>query len=203
MDYTELRQAIIDYHESDEDSFLDNIDLFIRLSEESLYRGFEFPAVRKSWTNPFDIGQSVVQLPNDYLALYSVGYTLVSGEMKYIYQKDDGYMRAAFPSRAALGNPRYYEVIGERQIEVAPTPAAAWPLEVWYYAIPASIVEEGTTWLGDNCSEALLCECLVRAAIFLKADDSVMKALMSSSKLANSNLSSIALPRVKSEGTRQ
>jgi hypothetical protein len=43
-------------------------------------------------------------------------------------------------------------------------------VELHYYHYPVSIVEAGTTWLGDNFDTVLLYGSLVEAAIFMTID---------------------------------
>jgi len=49
-------------------------------------------------------------------------------------------------------------------------------MELHYFYYPASIVDAGTSWLGDNFDTALLYGCLLEAYVFMKGEQDVMAA---------------------------
>jgi hypothetical protein len=49
-------------------------------------------------------------------------------------------------------------------------------MELHYYYYPASIVDAGTSWLGDNFDSVLLYGSLLEAASFMKSDNDTMKS---------------------------
>jgi hypothetical protein len=49
-------------------------------------------------------------------------------------------------------------------------------MELHYYYYPASIVDAGTSWLGDNFDSVLLYGSLLEAASFMKSDGDTMKS---------------------------
>ena len=59
---------------------------------------------------------------------------------------------------------------------MAPTPDAAYSVELHYYYYPESIVDAGTSWLGDNYDPVLLYGSLVEAYIFMKGEADIMAA---------------------------
>jgi hypothetical protein len=62
---------------------------------------------------------------------------------------------------------------------LAPTPDAAYTVEMHYFFYPESIVlsaTTGTTWLGDNFSSALLYGALVEAYTYMKGEADIVAA---------------------------
>jgi hypothetical protein len=202
MNYEELKLAVQQYMENDEDSFLENMDLFIRMAEQDIFQKMEFPSVRKQATGLVTAsGNSVLNLPEDCLALYSFGL-LANGQYKYLDQKDDGYGRTMFPDPAFQGVPRYYEIRGTHQVALYPTPAAAYPTDVWYYHNPPSIAETDTSFLGEECEEALLSSCLLRAALYLKLDEDTIGQIEKRIADAMTSLQAIGIGRIKFDFVR-
>jgi hypothetical protein len=202
MNYEELKEKIQQYMENDEDSFVENLDLFIRMAEQDIFQKMEFPSVRKKATGLATVvNNSVVDLPTDCLALYS--FALVAGGgYKYLDQKDDGYGRTMFPDPTFLALPRYYEFRGQRQVELYPTPDAIYPADVWYYHNPPSIAETETSFLGDECEEALLSSCLLRAALYLKLDEDTIAQIEKRVQDAMTSLQAIGIGRIKFDFVR-
>jgi hypothetical protein len=95
----------------------------------------------------------------------------------YLLNKDVNYMREAYPSASGSGTPKYYAIFGPRSDDekelafiLAPTPDAAYEVELHYFYYPESIVTAGQTWLGDNFDSALLWGSIVEAYVFLKGE---------------------------------
>jgi hypothetical protein len=59
---------------------------------------------------------------------------------------------------------------------LAPTPDAAYTVEMHYFFYPESIVTASTTWLGDNFDSALLYGSLVEAYTYMKGEADIMAA---------------------------
>jgi hypothetical protein len=106
-----------------------------------------------------------------------------TGRYEYLLNKDVNFIRQAYPNPTSTGIPKYYALFGptttntnppvitnELSFMMGPTPDAAYSVELHYFFMPTSIVEAGTTWLGDNFDSVLLYGSLVEAAIFMKID---------------------------------
>jgi hypothetical protein len=57
---------------------------------------------------------------------------------------------------------------------LAPTPDAAYTVEMHYFFYPESIVTASTTWLGDNFDSALLYGSLVEAYTYMKGEPDIV-----------------------------
>ena len=73
--------------------------------------------------------------------------------------------------------PKYYALFGSRLNDpnelsfiLGPTPDAVYTAELHYFYYPESIVDQGTSWLGDNYSPALLYGSIVEAYTYMKGE---------------------------------
>jgi hypothetical protein len=105
------------------------------------------------------------------------------GAYEYLLNKDVNFIRAAYPDPTATGLPRYYALFGSRlndpnelSFMLGPKPDANYGIELHYNAYPESIVDAGTSWLGDNFSPALLWGCIVEAYTYMKGEPDLLIA---------------------------
>lgn len=166
----------------------EQVDTFIEQAEERIFNSVQFPSLRKNVTAltsafPADPRAMYLNAPGDFLATYSMAVIDDSGNYEYLLNKDVNYLRAAYANPATTGIPKYYALFGpattnntppiitnELTFLLAPTPDAAYTVEMHYFHYPESIVTAGTTWLGDNFDTALLYGALCEAATLMKAE---------------------------------
>ena len=173
MNYTELKQAIQDYTENAETTFVNNLDSFIKQAERRIYNEVQLPVLRKNSTGLTASGNTYLQLPDDFLASYSLA-VINSGAYSYLINKDVNWIREAYNSTSTTGLPEYYSLFDDDTILMAPVPDAAYSLELHYYYMPTSIVTATTTWLGTNYDQVLLYGCLLEAYTFMKGDPDLL-----------------------------
>ena len=169
MNYSELRQSIIDFTESTDSTFEDNIDTFIENAERRIYNSVLIPVLRKNVTGNMSADNKYLACPTDFLAPYELA-AVVDGNYEYLLQKDVSYVRQAYTDPTATGVPRYYAQFDDNTFILGPTPDDDYTAELHYYYYPQSIVLAGTTWLGDNYPMCLLYGALCEANIFLKGE---------------------------------
>ncbi len=68
MTYGELKQAIQDYTENDETTFVNNLPLFIRLSEERILKSVQLNLFQKNQFGTMTTGNQYLAAPSDFLA---------------------------------------------------------------------------------------------------------------------------------------
>ena len=182
MNYTELLQAVQDYIESTETSFVANIPMFVRQAEERIYRSVMIPELRKNATAATTTGNQYLARPSDFLAVFSLAVVDADGDYTYLYDKDVNFIREAYPRASTQGLPLYYAQFDGDQPSTSqgnfilgPTPNAAYTVELHYYYDPPSIVDTGTSWLGTNAETALLYGSLVEAYTYLKGDQDMLQ----------------------------
>ena len=175
MNYTQLSQAIQDYCQSTETSFVANIPVFVQLAEERIYNSVQIPAIRKSSTANVTIGNQYMTLPSDWLSTFSLAVIHpVTNVYTFLLNKDVNFMRECFTTAATQGTPQYYAIWDDDTMILGPTPNLAYTLELNYYYYPPSIVNAGTSWLGTNFETVLLYGSLREAYIYLKGEQDMM-----------------------------
>lgn len=183
MNYAALVQAIQDFSETDEPSFVTNIPLFVKQCEQRIYNSVQIPVLRKNVTGALTTSNKYLSCPDDFLSVYSVAVIDTTGAYSYLLDKDVSYMREAYPNPTTTGLPRYYAIFGpqsanlsELSIILAPAPSANYSVELHYYYYPESITTatSGTTWLSDNYDPVLLYGSLREAIIYMKGEQDMI-----------------------------
>ena len=186
MNYAALVDAIQSYTQNYESDFVANIPTFVTQAETRIYNTVQIPALRKNVTGLTTNGNKYLSCPSDFLAVFSMAVIDGGGNYEYLLNKDVNFLRAAYPSASDTGLPKYYALFGptvtnntitdELSFILAPMPDAAYSVELHYYYYPESIVDAGTSWLGDNYDPVLLYGSLVEAYIFMKGEADIMAA---------------------------
>jgi hypothetical protein len=172
--YTTLKQSIQDYVESDQTTFVAELDNIIKLAEDRVLKNAQLPNFRKNSAGTTTAANKFLSIPSDWLATYSLAL-VVSGSHKYLLPKMVSFIRAAYPNAATTGVPRYYANFEDTYFLLGPTPTDAYPAELHYFYRPESIVDGGTSWLGTHAPACLLHGCLVEAYTFLKGDADLLQ----------------------------
>jgi hypothetical protein len=159
------------------------INTFIMQAEERIYNSVQIPSLRRNVTGSCTANNKYLACPNDYLSTYSMAIVDADGNYEYLLNKDVNFIRQAYPNPADTGLPRYYALFGSRLNDpnelsfiLGPTPNAAYTAELHYFYYPESIVYQGTSWLGDNYSPALLYGALVEAYTYMKGETDMLLA---------------------------
>ena len=144
-----------------------DLDVFRQYKTASLTSGDAFVAMPGATPTTFSFIRSV----NIFSASGSLG-GLTDGERQYLEKKDTSFISEYSPSRTTTGIPKYYANWDNDTIILAPTPNAAYTIELAYNALPTGLSSSNTTsWVSNNTPQLLLYACLVEAFMFLKAPD--------------------------------
>jgi hypothetical protein len=176
MNYSELVQAIQDYTQNEETSFVSNIPTFVQQAEERINRSIMLPELRKNATATMTAGNKYVARPSDFLSVFSFAVIDAAGDTTYLLDKDVSFIREAYPSTSTQALPKYYaQFDGDSDGEqgnfiLGATPDANYDIELHYYYDPESIVTAGTSWYGDNAEAALLYGSLIEAYTYMKGE---------------------------------
>lgn len=176
LTYAQLTQAIKDYTEVDQETFNNNIPNFVRNTELVVNNTVQLPAFRRNVTGQATELFQYLNLPSDFLSLFSLAVIDPQGNYSYLYQKDVNYIREAYPFPTAIGEPQYYGIFSSTALILGPTPDENYNMEMHYYAAPVSIVDAGTSWLGENYPSVLLWGSLYEAYVFLKGEADMIKS---------------------------
>lgn len=173
MTYAQLQQALQDFLETSETTFVNNIPLFIRMAEERILKNVQLSLFRKNVTGLMGIGNQYLACPTDLLAQNSLSYVDSSGEKVFLILKDVDFVQSYNPDPTVTGAPKYYARFDVANFILSPTPDDTYTAELHYFYRPASLTDgasSGTTWLSENAELTLLYAAIVEAYVFLKGD---------------------------------
>jgi len=169
MTYAELVQAIKDYTENTESTFVSQIDTFIDFAELRILRETDLNVARKYATATLAANDTYLSLPSDIVVIRAV-QTIVSDARTYLQQKDTSFINEFISDRTTTGTPRYYAHYDHDTASIVPAPAVDTTIELSYTYRPTGLsASNTTTWIGDNAPQGLLYACLIEASIFMKA----------------------------------
>jgi len=181
MNYTQLKAAIIAYTENQDAAFEAEVPVFVKQAEQRIFNSVQFPSLRKNVTGTTTASNKYLQCPVDFLASYSLAVIDDTGAYEYLLNKDVNFIRQAYPTPTSTGLPKYYALFGtqtndpnELSFILGPTPDASYGVELHYFYYPTSIVDAGTSWLGDNFDSVLLYGSLVEAYTYMKGETDMM-----------------------------
>jgi len=171
--YAQLKQAIQDYTENDETSFVTNLPIFIRNAEERILKNVQLSLFRKNVGGSLTASNQYLAAPSDFLAPMSLSFTDSNGDKQFLLFKDVNFIQDYNPDPSDTGSPRYYAVFDVDNFIVGPTPDDNYAVELHYLYRPASLTsgaDSGTTWLSQNAPLALLYGSLIEAYTYMKGE---------------------------------
>ena len=147
--YTQLKNAIQDYTDNNETSFISNLDRFVESAEERIFTSVDLELFRKNVSGAMTSGNEFLAVPNDYLATFSMSIE-VSSSKQFLQQKDVNYIQEYTPNAATTGVPLYYAKYDFQNFILAPTPNDNYATELHYYYRPASLTSSKFTLTVNN-----------------------------------------------------
>ena len=202
MNYTELTNAIKEYTDNTETTFVNNIPNFVRQTEERIYRSILIPDLRKNVTKSVTSSNRFLAKPTDFLAVFSIAVVDGSSNYSFLLPKDVNFIREAYPATATSGLPVYYSLFDGDNFLIAPTPDSTYTVQLHYYYDPPSIVTSSTSWLGDNAESALLYGSLLEAYSFMKGEPDIVGFCKTRYEEALASLQQLADGRNKRDSYR-
>ena len=177
--YTTLKNAIQDYLETTETTFVNNLPVIIKQAEDRILKSTQLPDFRKNVTGSTTDGNAYLSMPSDFLAPYSLAVD--NSGYEFLIFKEVSFIRESYPVATTEGIPKYYAVFDENTFILGPTPNANLTAELHYFYKPESITasSDGTSWLGTNAESTLLYGSLVEAYTFLKGDADMLNLYVS------------------------
>ena len=175
--YLQLKTAVQDYTENDETTFVNNVPLFIRLSEERILKNVQLNLFKKNVSGNTTSGNKYLALPSDYLTTFSLSLAGSNGDKFFLLKKDPSFIQEYTPDSTTTGSPKYYADYDVDNFILAPTPDASYTAELHYFYRPTSLTagsDSGTTWLSENAELALLYGSLIEAYVFMKGEQDIL-----------------------------
>lgn len=172
MNYSDLVTEVQTYTEN---LFVTaDINTFIKQAEQRIYNAVQLPALRKNSIGNLTSGNKYLTTPSDWLATYSLAVVDGNGEFNYLLNKDVNFIRASYPSPNDQGLPEYYALFDQNTFILGPTPNQSYVVELHYFYYPASIVDAGTSWVGNNFDSVLLYGTLLEAYTYMKGEQDII-----------------------------
>jgi len=137
--YTTLKQAIQDYTENNEATFVRNLPLFIRNTEERILKNVQLSLFQKNSTGIMTDSIKFLTCPTDFLAPLSLAYTDSNSNQVFLDFKDADFLQSFNPNPATTGSPRYYGQFDVDNFIISPTPDSGYAVELHYFYRPASL----------------------------------------------------------------
>ena len=177
--YAELTTQILNYTETSTDVLTSTItDDFIEHTENRILREADIDAFTShqyatlTSDNPFlSLPGGSNPDPTSLATIRTVHIYPASGTATrtFLEQRDISFMNEYWPVRTSTSTPKYWAWWDENSIYLAPTPDAAYNVEIGITRLPTRLSSSNTTsWLGNNAPVALLYGCLAEAFKFLK-----------------------------------
>jgi len=148
--YTQLKTAIQDYTENNETSFITNLPLFIRLTEERILKNVQLSLFRKNVAGAMSASNKFLEVPSDFLAPFSLSFTDSSGAANFVDFKDPEFVQTYTPNPATTGAPRYYAMYDLNTFILGPTPNGNFVSELHYFYRPESLTKSTYTLTLTN-----------------------------------------------------
>ncbi len=198
--YATLKQAIQDYTQSSEPTYVTNIPFIVQQAEDRILNDAQLPNFRKNSTGTMTSGDQYLGTPTDFLAPYSLSISNTGQE--FLIFKEVNFIREAYPASGTNGIPKYYGIFEDDFFIIGPTPNANFTTEIHYFYRPETIVTASTSWLGTNAESCLLYGCLIEAYTFLKGDADLMTLYTERYDIALNKLKLLAEGRSKTDAYR-
>jgi hypothetical protein len=175
MTYDELVTNIRNYTEVGSNVFTNAvINTFITMAENQILRQIDLDVFKLEVSGNMTLGNKFLAAPSDILTHRYLMITSGSDQV-FLDFRDTSFMKEYWPNGASTGVPKYYSVWDQNTFYVAPTPNAAFVVEMGYIYRPAQLSSTNTTtWISTNAPEALLYACLIQAYSYTKGPKEMM-----------------------------
>lgn len=152
------------------------IPRLITLAEQRIARELKVQGFINVVTTTLAAGTSVYAKPDRWRDTVSINVGTGDGltSRRTLLPRSYEYLRSFWPDESEQDTPLFYADYDDRHWLVAPTPAAANPMEVNYYEMPALLDDtHQTNWLTEEAPHLLLYGTLLEATPFLKNDERI------------------------------
>jgi len=173
--HTTFLTQVRNYTEVDNNVLSDTLlDQFIRNVELDIAGQVDYDDLRKYATSNTTSGNRYVSMPSDLLILRSV-QIIDSNVRDFLEKKDTSFISEFAPNETVTGIPKYFANWDETNILLAPTPNAAFEVQINYIKDPPHFDSSTNTYLSEH-QEALLLYGVLRECFgFLKGPEDLYK----------------------------
>lgn len=172
-DYTSLQAAVTEYLARDQDTTLiARIATFIQLAEAKLNRQLFVRQMEQrsiAVVNTASSEPEFISLPADFQSMRRVRLSSVTGKPCLEFKSGTQMDEYRFGRSDVAGQPRYFTVFGD-EIELAPTPDAAYTIEMVYRQNIPALASNSNNWLLTLAPDLYLYGALLESAPYIKED---------------------------------
>jgi hypothetical protein len=173
VDYTSLQAAVTEYLARDQDSTLiARIPTFVQLAEAKFNRQLfarQMELRATALTDPTSLEPEFISLPSDFQSMRRVRLSSVPGKPCLEFKSGAQMDQFRFATTNVAGQPLYFTVFGD-EVELAPTPDAAYTVEMIYRQNISPLASNSTNWLLDLAPDLYLYGALLETAPYIKED---------------------------------
>lgn len=181
MTFTTLKEDVQRYLErgatlASDPVVFEQIPRLINLAERRIARELKVQGFINVVTTTLTPGQSVYDKPDRWRDTVSINIGTGAGNAtrKTLFTRDYEYLRSYWPNEADTDEPVFYSDYDYTHWLLAPTPDAAYPIEILYYELPPLLDDSiQTNWLTEYAPQLLLYGTLLEATPFLKNDERI------------------------------
>lgn len=181
MTFDTLQQDVQRYLERGSSAAADplvyaQIPRLINLAERRIARELKIQGFIAVVTMTLTPGQSVYAKPDRWRDTISIniGTGAAKTTRTAVLTRSYEFLRAYWPNEAETSTPELYSDYDYDHWLFAPTPDAAYPMEVLYYELPPLLDDtQQSNWLSEYAPQLLLYGTLLEATPFLKNDERI------------------------------
>jgi hypothetical protein len=172
-DYAALQSAVTEYLARDQDTTLiARIPTFIQLAEAKFNRQLYVRQMEQRATALVNLASSepeFISLPADFQSMRRVRLSSVTGRPSLAFRSGTQLDEYRFGTSNVVAQPRYFTVFGD-EIELAPTPDAAYTIEMVYRRNIPPLATNDPNWLLTLAPDLYLYGALLESAPYIKED---------------------------------
>lgn len=173
FDYASLQSAVTEYLARDQDATLiARIPTFIQLAEAKFNRQLFVRQMEQRATALVNLASGepeFISLPSDFQSMRRVRLSSVTGKPALEFKSGTQIDEYRFETFNVSGRPRYFTVFGD-ELEIAPTPDAAYTIEMVYRRSIPPLAESDLNWLLALAPDLYLYGALLESAPYIKED---------------------------------
>lgn len=173
-DYTSLQAAATEWLARDQDATLiARIPTFIQFAEAKFNRELFVRQMeqRSSATLTFGVTDAeFVLLPPDFQSMRRVRLASVTGKPNLSFMSQTQMDEFRSTNSDAAEKPQFFTIFGS-EMELAPTPDAAYTIEMVYRTIIPPLASNSTNWLLQLAPDLYLYGVLLESAPYIQQDD--------------------------------
>jgi hypothetical protein len=172
-DYISLQTAVTEYLARDQDATLiARIPTFIQLAEAKFIRQLFVRQMEQRATAVVDVGSNepeFISLPSDFQSMRRARLSSVTGKPSLEFKSGTQMDEYRFATSDIAAQPRYFTVFGN-ELELAPTPDAAYTIEMVYRQDVPPLGSSSSNWLLTMAPDLYLYGALLETAPYMKED---------------------------------